>query len=121
MVTLLGVCEAGTRCTTSMPRPRPTSSQRFAALLVMASLGVACFGSAQRPLALAAWTIGDLDRAIEHLESALLADLVLDNRPCHAMDAGLLAEALELRGQAGDADRASGCGGSRSTKVDAAA
>ena len=68
---------------------------------------MACFGSAHRPLALAAWTIGDLDRAIGHLESALLADLALDHRPCHAIDAALLAEALDLRRQPGDADRAS--------------
>ncbi len=108
MVTLLGVCEAAHALhDVDAAAEAYELLEPFAALPVMASLGVACFGSAQRPLALAAWTIGDLDRAIEHLESALLADLALDNRPCHAMDAALLAEALELRGQAGDADRAS--------------
>ena len=108
MVTLLGVCEAADALhDVDAAAEAYELLEPFAALPVMASLGVACFGSAQRPLALAAWTIGDLDRAIQHLESALLADLALDNRPCHAMDAALLAEVLELRGQSGDADRAS--------------
>jgi hypothetical protein len=108
MVTLLGVCEAAHALhDVDAAAEAYQLLEPFAALPVMASLGVACFGSAHRPLALAAWTIGELDRAIEHLESALLADLALDNRPCHAIDAALLAEALDLRRQPGDADRAS--------------
>ena len=52
----------------------------FAHLPVMASLAVACYGSAHRP-GLAAWTIGDLDLAVRHLELAVVADLALQNRP----------------------------------------
>jgi hypothetical protein len=78
----------------------------FASLPVMASLGVACFGSAHRPLALAAWTMGDLERAIGHLDAALAADLRLGHQPCQALDAALLAEALERRRAGGDVDRA---------------
>ena len=107
MVTMLGVCEAAHLLhEVDAAAEAYELLEPFAVLPVMASLGVACFGSAHRPLALAAWTIGDLDRAIEHLESALLADLALDNRPCHAIDAASLAEVLDLRRQPGDADRA---------------
>ena len=102
MVTLLGVCEAAhTLHDVDAAAEAYELLEPFADLPAMASLGVACFGSAHRPLALAAWTIGDLDRAIGHLESALLADLALDHRPCHAIDAALLAEALDLRRQPG--------------------
>ncbi len=78
----------------------------FADLPVMASLAVACFGSAHRPLGLAALTVGDLDRAIAHLEAAVAADLAVGNLPCHAIDRAALADALELRRGAGDAERA---------------
>jgi hypothetical protein len=73
---------------------------------VMASLAVACFGSAHRPLGLAALTFGDVDLAIEHLAAAVVADLAVANRPCHAIDRAALADALERRSRHGDAERA---------------
>jgi tetratricopeptide (TPR) repeat protein len=79
----------------------------YADLPVMASLAVACFGSAHRPLGLAALAVGDLERAIEHLEAAVAADLAVGNLPCHAIDRATLADALDLRRGAGDAERAS--------------
>ena len=78
----------------------------FADLPVMASLAVACFGSAHRPLGIAARTMGDLDRAVGHLEAASTADLALGHRPCHAIDLALLADLLEQRAGASDAERA---------------
>jgi hypothetical protein len=75
-------------------------------LPVMASLAVACFGSAHRPLGLAALTIGDVERAIEHLEAAVAADLAVGNLPCHAIDRATLADALDLRDGDGDGQRA---------------
>jgi hypothetical protein len=78
----------------------------FAHLPVMVSLAVACYGSAHRPLGLAAWTIGNLDLAIEHLEAAAVADLALGNGPCHAIATALLADALEQRDRPGDRERA---------------
>jgi soluble cytochrome b562 len=78
----------------------------FAELPIMASLAVACFGSAHRPLGLAALTFGELDVAIDHLEAAVRAELRLGNRPCHAVSCALLADALELRGAAADVERA---------------
>jgi hypothetical protein len=80
----------------------------FAELPIMASLAVACFGSAHRPLGLAALTFGELDLAVDHLEAAVRAELRLGNRPCHAVSCSLLADALELRGAGADVERAAG-------------
>lgn len=78
----------------------------FADLPVMASLGIACFGSVRRPLGVALRTAGDLDGAIAHLEAAVFADLALGNRPAHAISLASLADALAARGQPGDLDAA---------------
>ena len=104
------------QCSVSVrPRTRwatPTAAEAyellapFADLPVMASLAVACFGSAHRPLGIAARTMGDLDRAVGHLEAASTADLALGHRPCHAIDLALLADLLEQRAGASDAERA---------------
>jgi hypothetical protein len=73
---------------------------------VMVSLGVACFGSTHRPLGLAALTMGDVGLAVEHLESALRADLALGHLPCVALDRAALADALRRRGTPCDLVRA---------------
>ena len=78
----------------------------FAERPIMASLAIACFGSAHRPLGLAALTFGEIDVAIDHFEAAVRAELRLGNRPCHAMSCSLLAAALDLRGGGGDVARA---------------
>jgi hypothetical protein len=78
----------------------------YADLPIMASLAVACFGSAHRPLGLAAWTVGDLELAIHHLERAATADVGVGNQPCHALDRATLADVLDDRGRPGDAGRA---------------
>jgi hypothetical protein len=78
----------------------------FADLPVMVSLAVTCLGSVHRPLGLAAWTLGDLDQAIEHLEAAGDADLALGNGPCHAIASAWLADALDQRDHDGDRARA---------------
>ncbi len=87
----------------------------YADLPVMASLAVACFGSAHRPLGLAALTFGDSNLAIEHLEAAVVADLAVGNRPCHAIDRATLADALDRRGGPGDADAPPSSGAPPST------
>lgn len=106
LATLLGAAEAAHAlgdtevATTLVPLLEP-----FAHLPVMGSLAVVCFGSAQRPLALAALTQGDLDLGIARLEAALAADLALGHRPSHAISAALLAEALDQRARLGDRAR----------------
>ena len=62
--------------------------------------------------------MGDLDGAIEHLESAVIADLAIGNGPWHAMDLAALADALDHRNGPGDSVRAIEPGGRRSTKPD---
>lgn len=64
----------------------------YADLPVMASLGVACFGSAHHPLALAALTLGDSDGARLHLEAAVRHDQVLGNLPATRMVTALLEQ-----------------------------
>jgi hypothetical protein len=93
--TMLGVCEAAYELLVP-----------FAASPIMASLGVACFGSSHRPLGLAALAMGDLDGAIAHLESAVVADLAIGSGPWHAMDLAALADALDCRDGPGDRGRA---------------
>ncbi len=74
----------------------------YADLPVMAGLGVACYGSAHRPLGLAAATVGDLDRAVDHLERAVVAELAVGGGPWHAMALAALADVLDQRAAAGD-------------------
>jgi hypothetical protein len=76
-----------------------------AALPIMASIAVGCFGSSHRLLGVAAATFHDLDLAVAHLELAVDADIALANRPCLAMSCAALADALQQRGRADDRDR----------------
>jgi tetratricopeptide (TPR) repeat protein len=74
----------------------------YAHLPVMASLGIACFGSAERPLGLAARVMGRDNDAVGHLERAVAANLRLGNRPMIAITRADLAETLLARGAPGD-------------------
>ena len=47
-----------------------------------------------------------IDVAIDHFEAAVIADLALGHRPCHAISRAALADALDQRGGPGDAARA---------------
>jgi hypothetical protein len=70
----------------------------FADLPVIASLAVACLGSAQHPLGVAALTIGDTDAAVHHLGAALKANQSLGHLPAAALSRHRLAQALSQRG-----------------------
>lgn len=74
----------------------------YAGLPVMASLGVICIGSAQRPLGLAALTVGDTDAAVDRLQAAVVANERLGNRPMGALTRADLARALLERRGRGD-------------------
>jgi surface antigen len=71
-------------------------------LLAVASLGVACFGSVQHALGLAAMTTGDLDRAVWHLAAAVDRNLAIGHWPAVVLSRLRYARALELRGDPGD-------------------
>ena len=78
----------------------------FAARPVLVGLGVACFGSVHRPLGVAALTFGNIDLAIEHLESAVAANLALGNLPAYVASLATAADLLIHRNHSGDSARA---------------
>ncbi|ADJ46549.1 hypothetical protein AMES_4724 [Amycolatopsis mediterranei S699] len=69
----------------------------FAGLPVMASLGVACFGSAHHPLGVAALTTGDLDAAVAHFRAAVERNLAIGHWPAVVLSRLRYAQALTLR------------------------
>jgi len=79
----------------------------FAHLPMMASLGVACFGSVEHALGVAALAMGDLDRAIGHLREAVHRNVAFGHWPAVRASRLRLAEALERRGGPDDASAAS--------------
>ena len=74
----------------------------FGHLPVMASLAVACFGSAHYPLGTAALATGDADRAVTHLRTAVQHNLALSHWPAVVFSRRRHAEALTRRGRPGD-------------------
>jgi hypothetical protein len=75
----------------------------FAHLPMVASLGVACFGSVEHALGVAALTMGDLDRAVRHLREAVHRNLALGHWPAVRASRLRFAEALYRRGGPDDA------------------
>ncbi|MGN9909877.1 hypothetical protein ACTMTJ_20225 [Phytohabitans sp. LJ34] len=75
----------------------------FAHLPMMASLGVACFGSVEHALGVAALTTGHVDRAIGHLREAVHRNLALGHWPAVRNSRLRFAEALDRRGGPDDA------------------
>lgn len=76
-----------------------------AKLPIMASLAVVCFGSAHRPLGIAALAYGKIDLAIEHFEAAVAANGRLGHRPAAIQTRAELAFALLRRAGIGDDQR----------------
>ncbi|MEV0459162.1 hypothetical protein [Catellatospora methionotrophica] len=75
----------------------------FRRLPIMASMGVACFGSVEHALGVASLTLGEVDRAAAHFEAAIHGNQSLQHWPAAALSRMRLAEALWLRD--GPADR----------------
>lgn len=104
LATLHGVVEAA-----HLIGDRPTSSaayellRPFAGLPVIASLGVACFGSVQHSLGVASLTLGNAEAAVDHFRMATRENLALGHLPAAVLSRTRLAEALELRARPGDA------------------
>lgn len=74
----------------------------YARLPIMASLGVACFGSAHHALGVASLTTGEPSRAVEHLRTAIEQNMALGHWPAAALSRHRLGQALTLRGERGD-------------------
>jgi len=66
---------------------------------MMASLAVACFGSVEHALGVAAMTTGDLDRAARHLREAVHRNQALGHWPAVAASRQRYAEVLACRPQ----------------------
>ena len=97
MVTMNGVAEAAYRL-----RDAETAAQvyellsPFADLPVMASLAVACFGSTHYALGIAATAMGEPERAVWHLHTAIQHNLALAHWPAVALCEARYAEAMAL-------------------------
>lgn len=78
----------------------------YAGQPVMPSLAIACFGSVDRALGVAAGAWGDLDLAVAHLEAAQRVDQALGNVPSAVLASGRLAQALRRRARGEDLARA---------------
>lgn len=70
----------------------------YADLPMVASLGVACFGSVHHALGVASLTVGEVDRALKHLCEAIDANLALGHWPAAIASRLRYAEARERRG-----------------------
>ncbi len=76
----------------------------FAHLPIMASMGIACFGSAEHALGVAALTMGRDDQAVAHLEVAVHANHALQHWPAALLSRTRLAEVLWRQGEHTRAD-----------------
>jgi hypothetical protein len=76
----------------------------YAGLPMTASLAVTCFGSVHHALGLASLTVGDVSRAVRHLEAAVRSNTALGHWPAVVASRTKLAEALRLRADRGDAE-----------------
>lgn len=74
----------------------------YGQLPMMASLGIACFGSVRHALGVAALTTGDHDAAVAHLRAAVRANIALEHWPATMTSRMRLALALEARGRRDD-------------------
>jgi tetratricopeptide (TPR) repeat protein len=70
----------------------------FADLPMMAGFAVACFGSVHHALGVASLTMGEVDRAVDHLREAVHRDLALGHWPAVIASRRRYAQALTLRG-----------------------
>ena len=78
----------------------------YAHLPMVGGLGVTCFGATEQALGIASLTLGQSDRAIDHLRSAVQLNQALAHWPALMSCRHRLAQALTLRGQPGDAEAA---------------
>ncbi|TMR09188.1 hypothetical protein, partial [Nonomuraea zeae] len=69
----------------------------YAELPVITSPGVTCFGSVHHSLGVAAITMGDPGRAVDHLRTAVHHNLALGHWPAVALSRSRLGQALALR------------------------
>src|SRR5207248_4394856 len=107
LVTMNGIAEAAYLLDDADTAARVYEQLRpYAALPMLVSLGVACFGSVQHALGVAALTAGRLDQAVKHLRAAVEDNLALRHWPALINSRLQYARALTRRGQPADAQLA---------------
>lgn len=74
----------------------------FAAYPLVSGPGVACHGSTEHALGVAALTVGFLDNAVGHFRAAITANIRLAHWPAAVMSRWRLAQALAARHASGD-------------------
>jgi hypothetical protein len=104
LVTLYGVVEAAHLLSDADAAAQASALlSPYADLPMMASLGVSCFGSVHHALGVAAMTMGDTERSVEHLQTAVYRNLGLGHWPATALARARLGQALALRARPHDA------------------
>ncbi|MFD9001443.1 hypothetical protein ACFV0T_10800 [Streptomyces sp. NPDC059582] len=105
MVTMHGVAEAAYLLDDAATAARVHELlSPYGHLPIVGSLAVACFGSAQHALGVAALTMGDVDRAVTHLRDAVRQNLALAHWPAVMASWDRLAVALVRAGRPAEAD-----------------
>ncbi|MGW3247230.1 hypothetical protein [Streptomyces sp. NPDC001070] len=105
MVTMHGVAEAAYLLDDTATAARVYELlSPYGHLPMVGSLAVACFGSAQHALGVAALTTGDVDRAVTHLRDAVRQNLALAHWPAVTASRDRLATALVRAGRQTEAD-----------------
>lgn len=105
MVTMHGVAEAAYLLDDTATAARAYELlSPYGHLPMVGSLAVACFGSAQHALGVAALTMGDVDRAVTHLRDAVRQNLALAHWPAVTASRDRLAQALVRAGRQAEAD-----------------
>jgi len=107
LVTMNGIVEAAfllddadvAACAYELLRP-------YAHLPMVGSLGITCFGTTEHALGVASLTSGHVDRAIDHLRTAVQRNLALAHWPGVLASRRRLAQAYGLRKLPSDADAA---------------
>jgi hypothetical protein len=107
LVTMNGVVEAAALLGDAAVAEQAYDLLRpYAALPMVGSLGITCFGTTHQALGVASLTSGHLDRAVDHLQAAVQQNLALAHWPAVIAARQRLAQALQARGWPGDGDAA---------------
>jgi hypothetical protein len=105
LVTMNGIAEAACLLDDASTAAQTYELLRpYADLPMIGGLGVTCFGSTHQVLGVASLTCRQLDRAIDHLQSAVQHNIALGHWPAVVSSRQRLAHALRQRGRPEDLD-----------------
>jgi hypothetical protein len=103
LITMNGIVEAAHLLDDAATAARAYQLLRpYAHLPMVGGLAIVCFGSVQHALGVACLTMGEVDRAVEHLHAAIRDNLALPHWPAVVSSRQRLAQALQRRGRLQD-------------------